>query len=185
MVVFKMRDSVPTARYSPICNVLRQWKTSLIRIYRVYRLYDRVFRVAVNTYVSILFIILKMLRSEATAGVICLPRMSLTTPDPQNTDTNGIHATWAGPYYSRFQLKTLRSEVTAHSFTFFNSFTDEGAIMRRARATFCGRRRNIVTTYGCVPYPEATMRYGREKCQDTTLRPRVPPLSNVPDRREL
>ena len=118
-----MRDSVPTARYSPICNVLRQWKTSLIRIYRVYRLYDRVFRVAVNTYVPILFIILKMLRSEATAGVICLPRMSLTTPDPQNTDTNGIHATWAGPYYSRFQLKTLRSEVTAHSFTFFNGCT--------------------------------------------------------------
>ena len=28
-------------------------------------------------------------------GVICLPRMPLTTPEPQNTDTNGIHATWA------------------------------------------------------------------------------------------
>ena len=71
---------------------------------------------------------------------------------------------------------------------YFNSFTGEGAIMRRARATFCGRRRNIATTYGCVPYPEVTVRYGREKCQDTTLRPRVPPLSplsNVPDRREL
>ena len=40
MVVFKMRDSVPSARYSPICNVLRQWKTSLIPIYRVYQLYD-------------------------------------------------------------------------------------------------------------------------------------------------
>ena len=24
-----MRDSLPSARYSPICNVLRQWKTSL------------------------------------------------------------------------------------------------------------------------------------------------------------
>ena len=35
-----MRGSVPSARYSPICNVLRQWKTSLIPIYRVYRLYD-------------------------------------------------------------------------------------------------------------------------------------------------
>ena len=41
MVVFKMRESVPTARYSPVCNVLRQWKTSLILTYRVYRLYDR------------------------------------------------------------------------------------------------------------------------------------------------
>ena len=27
-----MCDSVPSARYSPICNVLRQWKTSLIPI---------------------------------------------------------------------------------------------------------------------------------------------------------
>ena len=35
-----MRDSVPSARYSAICNVLRQWKTSLISTYRVYRLYD-------------------------------------------------------------------------------------------------------------------------------------------------
>ena len=40
MVVFKMRESVPTAKYSPVCNVLRQWKTSLILTYRVYRLYD-------------------------------------------------------------------------------------------------------------------------------------------------
>ena len=40
MMVFKMRESVPTARYSPVCNVLRQWKTSLILTYRVYRLYD-------------------------------------------------------------------------------------------------------------------------------------------------
>ena len=41
MVMFKMRESVPTARYSPVCNVLRQWKTSLILTYRVYRLYDK------------------------------------------------------------------------------------------------------------------------------------------------
>ena len=40
MVVFKMRESVAIARYSPVCNVLRQWKTSLILTYRVYRLYD-------------------------------------------------------------------------------------------------------------------------------------------------
>ena len=35
-----MRDSVPSPRYSPVCNVLRQWKTSLILTYRVYQLYD-------------------------------------------------------------------------------------------------------------------------------------------------
>ena len=40
MVMFKMRDSVPSPRYSPVCNVLHQWKTSLIPTYRVYRLYD-------------------------------------------------------------------------------------------------------------------------------------------------
>ena len=40
MVVFKMRDSVPSPRYSPVCNVWRQWKTLLIPTYRVYRLYD-------------------------------------------------------------------------------------------------------------------------------------------------
>ena len=33
-----MLDSVPNARYSPVCYVLRQWKTSLIPTYRVYRL---------------------------------------------------------------------------------------------------------------------------------------------------
>ena len=36
-----MCDSVPSARYSPVCNVLRQWKTSLIPTYRVYQLYDK------------------------------------------------------------------------------------------------------------------------------------------------
>ena len=36
MVVFKTRDSVPIPRYSPVCNVLRQWKSSLIPTYRVY-----------------------------------------------------------------------------------------------------------------------------------------------------
>ena len=40
MVVFKMRDSVPSARYSSICNVLHQWSISLIPTYTVYLLYD-------------------------------------------------------------------------------------------------------------------------------------------------
>ena len=40
MVVFKMHDSVPSASYSSICNVLRQWSILLIPTYRVYRLYD-------------------------------------------------------------------------------------------------------------------------------------------------
>ena len=35
-----MRNSVHSVRYSPICNVMRQWKTSLIPSYRIYRLYD-------------------------------------------------------------------------------------------------------------------------------------------------
>ena len=35
-----MRDSVPSVRYSSVCNVLRQWRIWLIPTYRVYRLYD-------------------------------------------------------------------------------------------------------------------------------------------------
>ena len=34
-----MRDSVPSARYSGVCNVLRLWSISLIPTFRVYRLY--------------------------------------------------------------------------------------------------------------------------------------------------
>ena len=40
MVIFKMHDSVPSVRYSPVCNVLRPWRIWLIPTYRVYRLYD-------------------------------------------------------------------------------------------------------------------------------------------------
>ena len=35
MVVFKMRDSVPSGSYSSVCNVLRQWNIPLIPTYRV------------------------------------------------------------------------------------------------------------------------------------------------------
>ena len=53
MVVFKMRDSVPSARYSPVCNVLRQWKTSLIPTYRVYRLYDNYMKSVEEYYYTV------------------------------------------------------------------------------------------------------------------------------------
>ena len=36
-----MRDSVLSARYSSICNVLHLWYISLIPTYRVHRLYDK------------------------------------------------------------------------------------------------------------------------------------------------
>ena len=35
-----MRDSVRSARYSSVCNVLCQWRIWLIPTYRVGRLYD-------------------------------------------------------------------------------------------------------------------------------------------------
>ena len=38
MVVFKMCDSVPTAIYSSVRNVLCLWRISLISTYKVYRL---------------------------------------------------------------------------------------------------------------------------------------------------
>ena len=60
MVVFKMRDSVPSARYSSVCNVLRLWRISLIPTYRLYRLYDnlgiyiyRIYRGYIYIYVTV------------------------------------------------------------------------------------------------------------------------------------
>ena len=35
MVVFKMRDSVPSVNIPPVCNVLRPWRIRLIPTYRV------------------------------------------------------------------------------------------------------------------------------------------------------
>ena len=63
-----MRESVPTARYSPVCNVLRQWKTSLILTYRVYRLYD-----------------------IDTGGVISLEELSLFASNPYSGDESCIY----------------------------------------------------------------------------------------------
>ena len=45
--------------------------------------------------------------------------MPLSTPEPQNTDTNGIHATCIAMTLLVAIQKTLRSEVTAHTFSFF------------------------------------------------------------------
>ena len=41
-----MRDSVPSANYSSVCNVLHLWNISLIPTYRVYRLYDKEYNVS-------------------------------------------------------------------------------------------------------------------------------------------
>ena len=46
----KMHDSVLSARYSPICNVLRLWRIWLIPTYRVYRLYDKIMVVSCNRW---------------------------------------------------------------------------------------------------------------------------------------
>ena len=48
-----MPDSVPSARYSAICNVLRLWRIWVIPTYRVYQLYDNVY-VCVKRNVAIL-----------------------------------------------------------------------------------------------------------------------------------
>ena len=50
---FKMSDSVPSARYSSVCNVLRQSGIWLIPTYRVYPLYDT------YNYSHIFFIIMQ------------------------------------------------------------------------------------------------------------------------------
>ena len=52
-----MRDSVPSVRYSPVCNVLRQWKILLIPTYRVYRLYDMEVVYVLIVYVLVVYIL--------------------------------------------------------------------------------------------------------------------------------
>ena len=54
--------------------------------------YVRVHRKTEKTFIIVIFAKNASFRSY---GVICLPRMPLTTPEPQNTDNNGIHTTWA------------------------------------------------------------------------------------------
>ena len=53
-----MRDSVRSASYSSVCNVLRQWNIQLIPTYRVYRLYDnnRSFLFCSRTFFPIIII---------------------------------------------------------------------------------------------------------------------------------
>ena len=64
MVVFKMRESVPIARYSPVCNVLRQWKTLLILTYRVYRLYDYITNKNISLQLCKINVSLKIVASK-------------------------------------------------------------------------------------------------------------------------
>ena len=96
-----MRESVPSPRYSPVCNVLRQWKTSLIPTYRVYRLYDkRVFLAAVNTYVS-----LPIFRGLDARGGKNYEQAHTHTRDNHSNDNNN--------YYKFFEaLKLIRITYT-------------------------------------------------------------------------
>ena len=48
-----MRDSVPSASYSSVYNVLRQWNIPLIPTYRVYRLYDNNYIIVILLYINI------------------------------------------------------------------------------------------------------------------------------------
>ena len=50
MVVFKMRDSVPSVRYSSVCNVLRLGRILLIPTYRIYLLRDKQFTMIIIIY---------------------------------------------------------------------------------------------------------------------------------------
>ena len=56
-----MCDSVPSARYSPICNVLRLWRIWLIPTYRVYRLYDYYCRIIKQYFFAMIDIIYTIL----------------------------------------------------------------------------------------------------------------------------
>ena len=59
-------------------------------------------------------------------GVICLPR--LTTPERQNTDTNGIHCNVSITLLFAVLTKNDSFEVTAHSFTFAHGHELSGCV---------------------------------------------------------
>ena len=85
-----MRDSLPNARYSPICNVLRQWKTSLIPIYRVYRLYDYYYyykykkHLKMNKEIGMILPKKELIQVEY-GKVIIIMRISIIHIPPNNT----------------------------------------------------------------------------------------------------
>ena len=68
-----MRDSVPNARYSSVCNVLRQWNISLIPTYRVYRLYDIDYSVFFRLHI---YVISKWLLTQLTHALTAIARVS-------------------------------------------------------------------------------------------------------------
>ena len=71
-----MRDSVPSASYSSVCNVLRQWNIPLIPTYRVYRLYD-------------------MFRTDAQPWISCSTGCPVEQPDVQLINGTPINAGYA------------------------------------------------------------------------------------------
>ena len=60
-----MRDSVPSASYSSVCNVLRQWNIPLIPTYRVYRLYDNEQMITQGTIIAML------LKTDMLYNMLC------------------------------------------------------------------------------------------------------------------
>ena len=65
-----MRVSVPSTRYSSVCNVLLQWSISLIPTYRVYQFYDIILCLHVSS-ISLAFIAYPYYHS--VLSLTCLP----------------------------------------------------------------------------------------------------------------
>ena len=88
-----MRDSVPSTRYSPVCNVLRQWKTAT---YRVYRLYVMLFHTCRPTMLStavhrFLIPLLKKLTGSESASTSCsASSLSPSLPPLRPTAETGV-----------------------------------------------------------------------------------------------
>ena len=70
-------------------------------------------------YIRIIIVIFVENASFRSYGVICLPRMSLSTPEPQKRILTESTQRGHDITIRDSKIKKLRSEVTAHSFTFF------------------------------------------------------------------
>ena len=71
-----MRDSVPSASYSSVCNVLRQWNIPLIPTYRVYRLYYRLYDMDYSVFRLHIYVISKWLLTQLIHALTAIARVN-------------------------------------------------------------------------------------------------------------
>ena len=128
MVVFKMRDSVPSARYSSVCNVLRLWRISLIPTYRVYGLYDTDFmiyigRILHSSTISVVLAQARTMTFPGASGTVYSTKKWLSCADRDKEQKSCMSRTVPGqlatmartPVAARMCVYTARKNYLLHN----------------------------------------------------------------------